>query len=276
MGTVIDSHHHVGNLVVSTTVNRHLDRPEPWAPIDESEYAARLAMMKSADVDQAVLMPVNRYLTTDGIAATRRVNDSIARYRDRDSDRFVAALGVVEPLHGDAGLQEIYRLKNELGLVGVSYHTRWQGVATNDPWVFRHVGLLAELQLLPVIHAHAESKLESPSMIGQIAKAFPALPILVMDAMSNNSGLMHLLDVATKYANIYLETSLITSPAAFRQVVSEVGAERTVFGTDTYSHRMLTRHTPAVIRGFGFASEDTARILGGTMRHLLEWAGLSG
>lgn len=270
--TVLDSHHHQGNLVISTGVNRAVDRPNPWAPFDEAEYRSRVELMGSAGVDTAIVMPVNRYLMANGIADTRRVNDAIARYRDHDPQRFVAAFGIVEPLHGDASLEEIPRLRDELGLVGISYHSRWQGVATNDPWILRQIELLGELRMLPVVHAHADSNLESPSMVGQLARTFPDVPILVMDAMSNNASLMHFLDVSARYANVYLETSLVSTPAAMRQLVAEVGAARVVFGTDTYSYRMLTRNTPEVIRGLGLRDDEVDQILSGTMSGLLAWA----
>lgn len=270
---VLDSHHHDGDLVLALGVNRQADEPGPASSFDEDEYQARIKLMEQAGVDCAILMPVNRYIRANGIADTRRMNDAIARYRDRDPVRFPAALGIAEPLHGSASLGEIRRMRAELRLIGVSYHARWQGVATNDPWILRQIELLQELRMLPFVHAHAESNLESPSMVGQIARAFPSVPILVTDALSTRTNTLHFLDVAGRYENIYLETSLLYSPAALRYLVSELGPDRIVFGSDTYSRRMLTRNTPEVIGSLGFSDAELEKILCGNMMRLMGWAG---
>ena len=69
--------------------------------------------MADNDVDQAIVIPSHAYLRPDGIADTRRVNDHIAAYREHDPKRFPAALGIVEPLYGARGLEEIDRLADE-------------------------------------------------------------------------------------------------------------------------------------------------------------------
>lgn len=270
---VLDSHHHNGNLVLPFGVDRNVDHPDPWASFDEDEYQARIRLMVDAGIDAAILAPVNRYIMADGVADTRRVNNAIARYRDHDRSRFVAALGIAEPLHGLAGLDEIRRIHGELGLVGVSYHARWQGVAANDPWILRQIELLQELRMLPVVHAHAESSLESPSRIGYLAKAFPDLPILVTDALSTAGHVMHFLDVASRYANLHLETSLLHSVGVLPRLIAELGADRVVFGSDTYSYRMLTRNTPAAIGAVGLDEDRLDLVLRGNICRLLAWTG---
>lgn len=269
MSEILDSHHHPGNLALPLSVSRTLDRPDPWTTWDDAEYQARLAMMAETGVDTAVLMPVNRYIMADGVADTRRMNNAVAAYRDRDPARFVAAFGIAEPLHGMASLAEIKRIRAELGFVGVSYHARWQSVATNDPWILRQIELLAELRMIPIVHAHAESNLETPSMVGQVAREFPDVPILVTDGMSSRTNTMHFLDVAQRCDNLYLETSLLYTTAAIRDLVAELGADRIVFGSDTYSYRTLTRNTPDAIRALGLPADQENQILGGNMHRLL-------
>ena len=98
-----------------------------------SERQIRLDTMDRNGVDAAIVIPGHSYLRPEGLADTRRVNDGIAAYRDSAPTRFTAALGIVEPIYGRAGDAELRRIKQELGFVGVSLHTRFQGVDHRQP-----------------------------------------------------------------------------------------------------------------------------------------------
>jgi hypothetical protein len=50
-------------------------------------------------------------------------------------------------------LSEIDRVHDELGLAGISFHTRFQGVSLDSRWIVRAVGRLVELDMVPVVHA---------------------------------------------------------------------------------------------------------------------------
>src|SRR4030095_12937052 len=80
---VLDVHHHVGDAF--TALGGELDpaRGMSAAEYDRVELASRLAIMDAGGVRQAVVIPGHGYLRSDGIADTRRINDAIARYRDR-------------------------------------------------------------------------------------------------------------------------------------------------------------------------------------------------
>ena len=60
-----------------------------------------------------------------------RCNDTVAAYRKRDPKRFPVACGIVEPLHGARSIGELERMKHDLGLNGVVWHSRFQGVAVD-------------------------------------------------------------------------------------------------------------------------------------------------
>jgi predicted TIM-barrel fold metal-dependent hydrolase len=122
---ILDMHTHLNDA--STLTAQQLD----------SELDRRLAALDARGVRQAVIAADHRYLRPDGIKDTRRVNDRIAAYRDALPERFPAAVGIVEPLYGERGLDEIVRCKEALGLVGLSFHTRFQGVSADNIWVRR-------------------------------------------------------------------------------------------------------------------------------------------
>lgn len=261
---VVDAHQHHGFVAMY-----HDDRPPPdgWLA---TEMAARCAAMDRADIDRAVILPGNSYLRPHGIADTRAVNDGIAEYCRALPERFVAGAGVVEPLYGSAGLQEIRRIAQR-GLIGVSYHARLQGVAADDFWIRRHLELIAELGLVPFVHTYSDSALESPVLIGELAATCPEITIVVLDGFGSYLHFRECLAVATRYENLVFDTSQAYSPTILREFSDVVGAHRLVFGSGIYSIPLdvVTRNTPTVLADAGYAGEELTALLGGTLGAIL-------
>jgi predicted TIM-barrel fold metal-dependent hydrolase len=266
---VFDCHHHYGTLLFAAGARA---RQVEAAQHAVAEHEDRLARMRGAGIHVALIMPVNRYLRPRGAEDTRAVNDAVAAYRDRDRSSFPVAAGITEPLHGDEGLAEIERLDEELGMIGVSYHTRWQGVATDDPLVIEGLKLLQERRLLAFMHAHADSTMEAPFMVRHLAELFPELPMIVTDALSSPTQAAQFLSDARSLPNVYFETSCAWNVRAIAAAVAALGPERILFGSDTYSAYMITMNTPDLIRSLGFGDEATQLILSGNLLRLLDWA----
>src|SRR4029453_18324528 len=178
---VLDVHHHVGDAF--TGLGGELDpaRGMSAAEYDRVELASRLAIRDAGGVRQAVVIPGHGYLRPNGIADTRRINDAIARYRDRMPDRFPVAVGIVEPQHGGALLDEIDRCGDELRLAGISFHTRFQGVSLDSRWILAAVERLAERGMVPVVHAMDETPEESLWKLTALARAVPDTKVLALD-----------------------------------------------------------------------------------------------
>lgn len=267
---VFDCHQHHGHLFDDP------DRPDDgtWA---QTERDARLAAMDELGIARAVVMPANDYPCPDGIADTRTVNTGIRAYLDARPDRFVAGLGVAEPRHGRAALAEIRRCRDELGLVGIQYHCRFQGVATDHPWMFRHLEAIGELGMVAFVHSHADSMFEAPLGLGRLAAAFPDLPIVVLDACSGYHHSLACLDLAERYANLRFDTGLAYNLMPIVEMVHRLGVERVLFGSDVYSHphTFRTSNTPAAIRA-AFDAADAAAVLGGNLEALLAPEGQGG
>ena len=69
-----------------------------------------------------------RSTSARGLLDTIAMNDRVAHYRDRYSERFPVAFGTVDPLQGmENGMREIERMATSLSLQGVSWHHRMQG-----------------------------------------------------------------------------------------------------------------------------------------------------
>src|SRR3954447_10140375 len=77
----------------------------------EREVQTRLATMDATGVDQAVLIPGHGYIRADGLADTRRDSHRIAAAPDRLPSPSPAAIGVIEPMYGALGLDEVQRVK---------------------------------------------------------------------------------------------------------------------------------------------------------------------
>ncbi|MFI6586816.1 amidohydrolase family protein [Embleya sp. NPDC050493] len=259
---VLDLHHHVGTLP-----------SEPQSPTEATEFEleSRLATMDRNSVDAAVVIPGHGYLRPEGVADTRRVNDAIAAYRDARPDRFPAALGIVEPLYGPAGLSELSRMQDELGLVGVSVHARFQGVATDGPLVLAVLERAGELGLVPFVHAVAEVADEALWRVHRLARALPDLPIVVLDCFSSFEQGSHAFTVAELAPNLVFDTSLAYTVEPIVRFVRAFGAHRVVFGSDLYSHPLgYTRsRVLADLREADLSAADKAAILAGTAETLL-------
>jgi predicted TIM-barrel fold metal-dependent hydrolase len=231
---VLDVHHHVGDPVQALAMPGAEGAVAP--PGLEHDMRIRLETMDRDGIDGGLLIPGHSYLRPEGLADTRRINDGIAAYRDRMPARFPAALGIVEPLYGRAGDEEMRRIKEELGLVGVSFHTRFQGVTTDSPLVMAQIELMGGLGLVPFLHSVAESPEESLWRIHRVARAFPDLTMVVLDTFSSHEQSSHAMLVAELAPNLVFDSSLAYHIDPALRLIERFGHQRVVFGTDLYSY----------------------------------------
>jgi predicted TIM-barrel fold metal-dependent hydrolase len=266
---VIDTHHHSGSLeALGLRIWKEDQSPAEQADL---EFETRVATLDATGVDQAIILPGHGYLRPEGLADTRRVNDFLAAYRDRLPERFPAAVGVVEPLYGERGLDELRRLKEELGLVGVTFHTRFQGVSTNSPLVIRLVKEMAELGLVPFLHAVAEVADEALWRVQEVARAVPDTTVVVLDAFSSFEQSEQAVRIAVDTPNLVLDTSLSHSLHNVDRLLDAVGHERLVFGTDVYSHAVPHKDNPTLdaVLATGWSDEVKQAVLAGNIRRIL-------
>jgi predicted TIM-barrel fold metal-dependent hydrolase len=270
--TVIDCHHHVGTLEAQGMTFGDLP---PGADVAAVELERRLAAMDRHGVDQAILIPGHGYLRPGGVADSRRVNDGIARYRDANPDRFPAALGIAEPLHGAAGVAELGRMRDELGLVGFSVHARFQGVQTDSPLVLDLAREAADLGLVPFVHAIDGVPDEAIWRVQRLAQAIPDTPVVVLVAFGGTEHARQAILMARDTPNLVFDTSTAQHYLFVEAMIEAAGHERVVFGTDYYS--MLPSHQHAMVLDEVVASalpdDHKAAILGGNIRRILGLAG---
>ena len=266
---VFDVHHHVGRAF--DALGGELDAATgKAAEVEQTELAERLRIMDEGGVRQALVIPGHGYLRPNGLADTRRVNDEIAAYRDRMPDRFPVACGIVEPRDGPHALGEIERIATALGLVAISFHTRFQGVSIDSQWIRRYLERMGELGLVPIIHAMDDTPEESLWKLASIARSLPDLTIVALDAFSSYEATRQCSFVADVAPNVVFDTSLSYNFDFIEEFAVRFGHERVVFGTDLYSWPVGRRvsHLLLQIVDCELPHEAKAAILGGNARRL--------
>lgn len=252
---IFDIHHHLGSLTGGS-----LQEGDGW---EERDYANRVRIMQANGVTSSAILAATGYIQADGIKDTMRCNDAVAAYRKRDPKRFPVACGIVEPLHGTRSLGELERIKYDLHLDGVVWHTRFQGVAVDHPLMRPLLKKVSELKLVPLVHTNAESNLEAVWRLERLALEFPELTFVSMDALTTNTNSQLALDIAKRTPNILFDTAHVRGPAYVRNFVEAVGSHRLIFGSLFYSHPASYEHCATLeeVKAAQISDEDKANIL---------------
>ena len=267
---VLDVHHHVGNAFRALGGDLESAPNEEAAAYATREVESRLSIMKAGGVDQALVIPGHGYERANGIADTRAENDAIAAYRDADPEHFPGAIGIVEPRDGAASLDELDRCKHELGLVGISFHTRFQGVSLDSQWILQYVARMAELGLVPVVHAMNETPEEALWKLAVVARSIPETPVVALDAFSSYEATRECSFIAEVAPNIVFDTSLSYNFDFIEEFARRFGADRVVFGTDLYSTpvgRRISHLLPQILE-CDLSGDDKQAILAGNARRV--------
>jgi uncharacterized protein len=265
---VIDAHHHYtlpGEDEALFGERPSMD-PERYASL---ELAERLRAMDADGIEQAVIMPAHGYLRPQGIADTRRINDGVAAYRRACPDRFPVALAVAEPLFGSESLTEVGRARNELGLAGVAFHTRFQGVPADHRLVLHLIERMAELGLTAFIHA-GDSSEEEVWRILSVARSVPEATVVVLDAFDRLEKANQALVCAGLAENLIFDTAGCADIEFVLRFAARYGAGRLAFGSGRYSATAPSRrnHILADLRAGDLPPEDKQAIAAGTIRRI--------
>ena len=120
---ILDVHQHMGLIAdfVHGSVEDESEDPEV------REFRTRTATMDRSGIHRAIIGPGYQYLMPNGVADTAKVNDRLAAFRDEHPERFPFAVGAIEARQGEAALDEVRRIRRDLGMVGVLWHNRLQG-----------------------------------------------------------------------------------------------------------------------------------------------------
>jgi predicted TIM-barrel fold metal-dependent hydrolase len=269
---VIDCHHHyeagagVGDMI--GFASRGSDRDSGV----DMELQTRLEIMDREHVRGAVIIAGHTYLRPRGLADTMEVNDKVAAYCQRAPDRFLASVGVVEPLYGPAGHDEIRRCA-ELGMKGISFHNGYQGVPIDGPLMYPLIEKIGAAGMTPFIHAIG-TQLETVWQADVLAKDFPDLPMIVLDTFHDHNAIRALPDIAARRPNLYFDLALLVSfDCLGLPLVRAIGAERFVYGTDLYSWPLQTKAYGNLLSNIletDLSDDEKTAILSGNLKRVLK------
>lgn len=238
---VLDIHQHVGTLVV------HANDEGPEAAVS-SDQERRREIMHGFGVTRAALAPSLQYERPDGWRDTVRLNDAVASYAASAPDDFPITFGTVDLLSGEAHCRtEMDRLV-EIGMSGVMWHHRYQGMFLDDRRMHPLLDRAAEQGLVVALHLFADSTMEEPDALERLAVAHPDQTLLALDAFTSFAQIKALLPILDRCPNIVLDTAgVFPLGRLVDQVVAAIGHERLIFGTDMYARPKMWNYPAGLL-----------------------------
>lgn len=243
------------------------------APL-EQQVDHHLSVMAEYGIDRAAAMPSHLYPNPNGLEDTRRINDRMAKLRERYADDFPVAFGTVEPSYGEAALPEIDRMMEELELDGVSWHNRWQRAYVDAPIMYDFVERAAEHDAVVVLHTYAESNLEEPWRAFRLVEDFPDVSFILADPFTSNKEAKKVTHWAADLDrdNVVFDTSgaknIVRKGRAF---VDSAGVEKLIFGAGGYTHNDTTSFACPIeqVERAGFTEAEREAVFHGNAERIL-------
>lgn len=221
-----DIHQHLGEAAVMGESSEEFD------PAKDFEHRHRI--MDQYGIDTAAISPTSQYERPRGLRDTMAMNDRVADYRERYSERFPVAFGTVDPLQGmENGMREIERMATSLSLQGVSWHHRMQGTWIADARMYGFLEAVRDNGMVALIHVISESTLESPWGLEVLATKFPEVTFIALDPFTSPTQFQAMLLMADRLDNVYFDTAGIWLLGRFLEKwVKAQGSDRLIFGSD--------------------------------------------
>ncbi|MFH8249337.1 amidohydrolase family protein [Microbacterium sp. B2969] len=213
----VDTHVHIqiddsGRFGASPEQREAMDRyfgsSEPVRTIDETaDYYRERDLM-------AVVFTVDA--TTNTGHAPNSIDD-IAAGAARHADTLIA-FGSVDPLQGDAAIEEMHRQARELGVKGFKFHPTVQGFDPSAPEFVPLFAAIEDLDLPIVVHTGQTGvgagvpgglglrlRLSNPMLLDDVAARHPGLRIIL--AHPSVPWQDEALSIATHKANVWIDLS---------------------------------------------------------------------
>lgn len=229
------------------------------------DFDARVRIMDENGIEKSVIMAGTQYRKTRGIEDTKRINDLIAAYVAKHSDRFPLGVGTVEVTHGDASLKELDRIAKDLKFKGMVWHHAHAGIPIDHPFMRPILQRMTALKLIPFIHVYRKPY-ESLWMVEELAEEFPEMRFVALSGLATIEDHQHAVQIAKRRKNILFDTGpvLWVREKGVEEFVKKIGSDRLLFGSDLYamqpSYRKATT-TLDIVRNSLITPEDKLNIL---------------
>lgn len=252
---VTDAHVHMGPGLANNTAK----------PILMSETAEQLiAVLDDAQINRACtfapLFEGGDFRDPGYEASNRAIYEACRTYPDR-----IIGFCRVNPNLGQQALDEMRRCYEEYGFRGLKLHPDWEYFYMHGQTVRPILDRAAEYGW-PVLFHTGYYPLSHPTLAMPLAEAYPSVNFILA-----HLGYRHTTDaiiVAQRHSNVYLETSGNSTAQAIRDVLTRVGPQQLLYGSDLpYTQpqdvQLKVIHQPSL------SAEDRALIMGGTLGRLL-------
>ena len=164
-------------------------------------------------------------------------NQLVADAADTFPGRFIGYVTANPNYPTDEVESELERwLTSHRWMRGIKLHPARHQYPINGPR-YRVAFDVAARHRVPVL-SHTEGESEdslhaNPSLLTELADAYPSVPILLGHAGLTPPGFRQAVEVAKDWPNVYLETcSSFQAMGQIEQFVHEIGADRVLFGSD--------------------------------------------
>ncbi|CAB4708866.1 unannotated protein [freshwater metagenome] len=232
---IVDVHTHVGEYPAHINETFASQAREAWpdavlgGSLDE-HYRDALD-----GVDKAVVLAFNA--PAAGFVVP---NEYVADYVARDPARLVG-FGSVDPHNPTVAIEELERMRQDLGLVGCKLMPIYQNIDPLSPAFLAVCAALERLEMPMLIHqgttfSRASSLMYArPVLIDEIAIRFPRLPIVI--AHIGHPWTSEAIAVIRRHPHVYADVSaLVSRPYLLYQALVEASEYRVthklIFGTD--------------------------------------------
>ncbi len=326
--TTIDMHAHVAVPRVADVVTPHLKKSTDPLVQDSTPDTQALMAKQAADIKSRIATTDERFRVMDdmgvdiqlvcpappqiyynlplevGVQAASVMNDGIAEYVGKHTDRLVA-LGGVPMQDGNEAAKELERCMKQLKFKGVEILTNVMGKELSDPAFAPFWKKAEELDALVLIHPtgftqpQRFSRFYFNNVIGNPLDTTVALHYLIFDGVFERHPKLRVMSVhgggflgaysgridhawgarsdshgslpkpPTTYLkrNVYLDTVVFT-PHQLKALVDTYGADRIVLGTD-YPFDMADYDPIEHVVSTGFDATTTAALCGGNAKKIL-------
>jgi aminocarboxymuconate-semialdehyde decarboxylase len=230
----------------------------------------QIASMRAQGIDRRTLVPPPFTLRYDlpveaGIPWSRAVNDGIAEVAQSRPEAFIG-FGTVPLQNPAAAVNELDRAVSELGLRGIEIATNIAGVELDDPGLAPFWSRLEAIGIPVLIHPHHVAGVErmgafhlrnlignpvetalaaSRLMFGGVLESYPGLKVILSHGGGALPGIAGRLEharvvrsdvpgtrtIQDQMKQFYYDT-IVFDPNHLQNLVSMVGADRVVIGTD--------------------------------------------
>jgi predicted TIM-barrel fold metal-dependent hydrolase len=246
-GPIVDVHTHIG--------------PATTPGEDDGRSADLLAAMDSAGVDCVCCFP-----SAGRGGDYRAETELICRVGEETHGRVIPFVRA-HPYWREDAVADVEHAAR-LGVKGLKLHPFMDGAfLANDPVLVDPLLAVAAEHGLVVLFHSGWGFNSVPGLIADVAKRFPSVPVIV--GHSGRYGFhRESAAVAADVPNLLLDVSGLSTPHAIEELVSLVGAERVLYGSD-YPYTPLGFEVEKLVRWTRMSGSELAQVAGGNTSRIL-------